>query len=129
MSTHFFGVTNRTFSYSHSLGRAEFSGNGIRNAVDLALSDDELVYALNRSYGNRPDGIHVTVFTMDEDYVTEFGSHGEGDGQFVWPTALAIDSKGNVYVADEWAQSDLRLQPGRRLPQQVGNRRVRGWRT
>ena len=102
MSTHFFGVSSRTFSYSHSIGRAEFSGNGIRNAVDVALSDDELVYVLNRSYENRPDGIHVTVFTIDEDYVTEFGSHGEGDGQFVWPTALAVDSKGNVYVADEW---------------------------
>ena len=102
MSTHFFGISSRTFSYSHSVARAEFSGNGIRNAVDLALGEDDTIYALNRSYENRPDGIHITVFTQDEDYVTEFGAYGEGDGEFVWPTALAIDSKGNVYVADEW---------------------------
>jgi len=102
MSTHFFGLTSRTYSYSHSIGRAEFSGSGIRNGVDLALGADDMVYVLNRSYENRPDGIHVTVFTMDEDYVSEFGSAGEGDGQFVWPTSISLDAKGNVYVADEW---------------------------
>ncbi|PKB81352.1 MAG: hypothetical protein BZY88_06600 [SAR202 cluster bacterium Io17-Chloro-G9] len=102
MSTHFFGVSNRTFSYSHSLGRAEFSGAGFRNAVDLALGDDDLIYVLSRSYENRTDGIHVTVMTQDEEYVTQFGSHGEGDGQFVWPTSLSLDGKGNLYLADEW---------------------------
>ena len=102
MSTHFFGVSDRTYSYAYSLGRAEFSGAGFRNAVDLALGEDELIYVLSRSYENRTDGIHVTVITQKEEYVTEFGSHGEGDGQFVWPTALSLDSKGNVYLADEW---------------------------
>jgi len=102
MSTHFFGLTDWTFSYSHSIGRNEFAGTGLRNPVDLALGADDVVYVLNRSSEYRTDGVRITVCTMDEQYITEFGSHGEGDGQFVWATSIALDSQGNVYVADEW---------------------------
>ena len=49
MSTHFFGLTASTFAYSHSVGRNEFAGTGFRNAVDMALGADDVVYALNRS--------------------------------------------------------------------------------
>ena len=102
MSTHFFGLTDRTFAYSHSIGRNEFAGTGFRNAVDMALGPDDTVYVLNRSYENRPDGVRVTVCTLDENYVTEFGTYGEVDGQFMWPTAIALDKDENIYVADEW---------------------------
>jgi DNA-binding beta-propeller fold protein YncE len=102
MSTHFFGIKDWTFAYSHSVGRNEFAGTGFRNPVDLALGANDVVYVLNRSYENRPDGVRVTMCTHSEEYIREFGSHGEGDGQFVWPTAIALDAGGNVYVADEW---------------------------
>ena len=101
MSTHFFGLKDWMFQYSHSLGRNEFGGTGFRNAVDLALGADDVVYVVNRSREDRPDGVRVSMCTIDEHYITEFGSWGEGDGQFVWPTAIALDSQGNVYVADE----------------------------
>src|SRR5919197_1425521 len=102
MSTHFFGIKDWTFSYSHSVGRNEFAGTGFRNPVDLALGANDMIYVVNRSYENRPDGVHVTVMTFNEEYIREFGTGGEGDGQFVWPTAIALDQDENVYVADEW---------------------------
>ena len=102
MSTHFFGLSDRTFTYSHSVGRNEFAGTGFRNPVDLALGSDDMVYVLNRSYENRPDGVRVTVCTLDEDYISEFGSYGEDDGQMIWPSSIAIDSSENLYIADEW---------------------------
>jgi sugar lactone lactonase YvrE len=102
MSTHFFGLKDWTFQYSHSIGRNEFAGTGFRNAVDLALAADDVAYVLNRSYETRPDGVHISVVTLDEHYISDFGSYGEGDGQFVWPTSIAIDSKTNIYIADEW---------------------------
>ncbi len=102
MSTHFFGIRDWTFSYDHSVGRGEFSGTGFRNPVDLALGADDVVYVVNRSYENRPDGVHVTVCTLREDFIREFGSYGHDDGQFVWPTAIALDRDQQIYVADEW---------------------------
>ena len=102
MATHFFGLTSRTFRYSHSVGRAEFAGTGFRNPTDMAIAPDGTVYICNRSYENRPDGVHVTTVTLDEEYITEFGAYGEADGEFMWPTSVALDSKGNLYLADEW---------------------------
>jgi DNA-binding beta-propeller fold protein YncE len=102
MSTHFFGIKDWTFSYSHTVGRNEFAGTGFRNPVDLALGANDVVYVLNRSYENRPDGIRVTMCTLKEEYIKEFGSYGEEDGQFIWPTSITLDASGNVYVSDEW---------------------------
>jgi DNA-binding beta-propeller fold protein YncE len=102
MSTHFFGLKDWTFSYSHSVGRNEFAGTGFRNPVDMALGADDVVYVLNRSYENRPDGVRVTMCTLSEEYIREFGAHGEGDGELIWPTSIALDGEGKVYIADEW---------------------------
>ena len=102
MSTHFFGLNQRAYDYSHSLGRLEMSGTGFRSPVDFAVSAGGVAYVLNRSYEKRPDGVHVTMMTLDEEYVSEFSSYGEAEGQLVWPTSIALDSQGNVYVADEW---------------------------
>jgi DNA-binding beta-propeller fold protein YncE len=102
MSTHFFGIKEWTFAYSHSVGRNEFAGTGFRNPLDMALGADDLVYVVNRSYENRPDGIHITVATLNEKFIGEFGSHGEDDGKFIWPAGIALDSQGQVYVSDEW---------------------------
>jgi DNA-binding beta-propeller fold protein YncE len=102
MATHFFGLTDRTFNYSHSVGRNEFGGTGFRNPVDLAIGDDDLVYVANRSYENRPDGVRISICTLNENFIGEFGSYGEGDGEFIWPTSVALDGDGKVYVADDW---------------------------
>ncbi|MCL5022136.1 MAG: fibronectin type III domain-containing protein [Nitrospirae bacterium] len=36
------------------------------------------------------------------EFVTKWGSQGDQNGQFNYPTGIAIASSGNVYVADEW---------------------------
>ena len=75
---------------------------GFKGPSDLALGDDDVVYVLNRSSEYRDDGLRITVLSLDEQYISEFGSHGEGDGQMIWPTSIALDSQSNVYMADEW---------------------------
>ena len=34
--------------------------------------------------------------------ITKWGSGGTGDGEFDSPNSIAVDSSGNVYVADSW---------------------------
>ena len=102
MSTYLFGVPTRSYHYDKTIGRFEFSGPGFRNPADVALSPDGRMYVLNRSWEYRPDGVRVSMLTIDEEYVGQFSQFGEGDGDLFWPVSLALDSDQNVYVSDEW---------------------------
>ena len=99
------------FQYSHTLGRFEYNGSGFRTPVALARGEGDLLYVLNRCFTARSDGKRVTVCTVGEEYIMEFGrgttssEDEEGlapEGTLVWPTSIAVDSRNNVYVADEW---------------------------
>ena len=39
-------------------------------------------------------GVRVTVTNLDSDYHGTFGTHGKGDGQYIWPSAITGDSQG-----------------------------------
>ncbi len=99
-----YAVANRVFKYSHTIGRTENSGPGFSLPVALARGKGDLIYVVNRSYEARLEGKRVTICTVGEDYVGEFGSGGTGDGQLIWPTSIAFDKDENVYVADEHLQ-------------------------
>ena len=102
MSSVFFGISTRSFHYDRTIGRGEFSGPGFRSPVDIALGADGRIYVPNRSWEYRTDGVRVTMLTLDEEYIGEFSRFGEEDGQLFWPSSIALDSRQNVYVADDW---------------------------
>ena len=102
MSSVFFGIATRSYQYTHTVGRSEYSGPGFRHPMDLAIGQEDTLYVVSRSRQDRPDGVRVTVCTIGEDYLREFGTYGEEDGQFIWPVSIALDSSENVYVADQW---------------------------
>jgi tripartite motif-containing protein 71 len=100
-----------TLHYEKTIGRAEFSGPGFRNPVAMARGQDDTMYVVSRSYEYRPDGKRITICTVDEEYIGEFArgvtdvgesEASSADGAIIWPTSIAINSEGNVYVADEW---------------------------
>ena len=108
MTTRVLGVS---FQYSHTIGRAEFSGPGFRNPVAMVRGADGIMYVLSRSYEYRPDGKRVTICSVDEEYIGEFArgvtiageaEPSSADGSLIWPTSITLDRDGNVYVADEW---------------------------
>src|SRR5262249_7341486 len=55
-------------------------------------------------YVSEPYGYshRIQKFTDTGGFLTKWGSKGTGDGQFHFPTGVAVDVSGNVYVADEY---------------------------
>ena len=98
------------FQYSHTIGRFEYSGPGFKDPVAMARGGGELMYVVSRCFGSRPDGKRITICTVGEEYIMDFGrgltasEDAEGlapESILVWPTSITIDRDQNVYVADE----------------------------
>ena len=69
--------------------------------MHLCLDSDNILYVVNRGH----DGewiFGINKITVDETEIGKFGGYGETGGRFIWPTAIAVDSHGLAYVADEW---------------------------
>ncbi len=64
-------------------------------AVAVAPNGDAFVLERYSNSVNR-----VQRFDGLGNYVTSWGAYGTGNGQFVHPKGIAVDSLGNVYVAD-----------------------------
>ncbi len=66
------------------------------SAVQVAPNGDIFVADGHDTSGNN----RIVKFAKDGTYIGEWGSTGNGDGQFRDPHALAMDSEGRLFVAD-----------------------------
>ena len=103
-------VGSRVYDFSHAAGRRDLA-----MVIGVAVSTDDTVYLLTRPSEIIPDApwdrtgspAKVGKYTIGpewgtEELIKEFGRYGQGEGQFIWPTGIALDSRSNVYVSDEW---------------------------
>ena len=108
-------VAGRVFDYSRVIGRGAVSGAGFNTPIDLCLAGEDKVFVVNRGaeyvpgapWNKMAHGSRIGVFTIggeneDEEWVSEFGDYGDGVGEFIWPAGVALDSRGNAYITDEW---------------------------
>jgi sugar lactone lactonase YvrE len=87
--------------YVLTVGISAMEGRGCYVPVDSAISNDGVLYVVNRSQVNVARGVRVMMCNAEGEYFGTFGSFGEGDGQFTSPSGIAIDSQGRIYVSDE----------------------------
>jgi outer membrane protein assembly factor BamB len=90
-------VVRRWGNEGSKAGEFDFVGANDNDGAhgSIAVGPDGKVY-VGDSANHR-----VQVFTAAGDFVRQFGSFGNGDGQFVLPGDLSADAKGNVYVIDD----------------------------
>ena len=62
------------------------------------------MYVPNRSYEYRIELKRITMLTVEEEFLGQFSTGGEGDGDIFGPRSIAIDKEDNVYVTDELLQ-------------------------
>src|SRR5919199_395072 len=75
------------------------TGNGqFNSAKDIDLDSIDSVYVTNSNTasGSNP----VQKFSNNGTFITTWGYEGSGNGQFISPAGIAIDSANNVYVSD-----------------------------
>ena len=93
-----------TLKYVKTIGitNGEDNGRGFANPYDLAVSRDERIFVVNRCDPLRPGAVRVGICNLDDEYLGEFGhGYGDGDGQLMLPTGMALDSEDRLYIADE----------------------------
>jgi len=57
---------------------------------------------------------YIVIYDSNGNFITKWGSYGEGDGQFFYPSGITVDSEGNVYVVDS---GNCRIQKFRPNPE------------
>ena len=99
----------RTYSFSHALGRNSDAKDGFKWPTGLCLGKSGEAYVVNR--GNEYSGAEtggmrvsrIVIGNPGDKFVclSEFEKLDDQRGLLVWPTAVAMDSEGNAYAADE----------------------------
>ena len=80
-----------------SAGSAEGQFMG---AVGLTTDSPGNVYVVDTAFYTGND--RIQKFTSDGAFITEWGSAGYGDGEFLDPADVATDATGNVYIIDTY---------------------------
>ena len=75
-------------------------GRGFANPIDIAKRPDGRIFVLNRG---APVFTRIGVVSMDDEYLYEFSSHGDGEGQLRLAAGIALSNDGSsVFVTDEY---------------------------
>ena len=83
---------------------ADQGGRGFHLPTDFAIRGDGRIFVASRSNMNALDIVGIQMATIDHQFFGQLGSHGQAPGQMIWPSALALDSQDNLYLADDFLQ-------------------------
>ena len=67
-----------------------------RGDIEIAFDSNDNVYVVSLS-----DAL-IQKYTSDGTFLTKWGTIGNGEGEWLYPWCIAIDSNNNVYVGDQY---------------------------
>jgi sugar lactone lactonase YvrE len=92
-----------------SAGFGEYQGQSVGCASDIAIDDTGNAWIVSAC------SAYVVVFDSGGNYIKQLGQreYGTDNEHFQYPSGIAFDTKGNIYVADgalEWTWGNQRIQ-------------------
>jgi sugar lactone lactonase YvrE len=84
-----------------TIGKPGMPGDGqemLDGPSDVAIAANGDIYIADGHGGNTND--RIVKFSRDGKFITSWGRHGKGRGEFDTPHGIALDSAGRVYVGD-----------------------------
>ena len=83
---------------------ADQGGRGFHLPTDFAIRSDGKVFVASRSNTTALDIVGIQMASIDHEFFGQIGGYGRAAGQMIWPSALALDSDDNLYMADDMLQ-------------------------
>ncbi len=79
-------------------GRVQFEiAERLSRPVSLDIADNNLFIADSKLH-------KIFIYDLEGKYISEFGKRGGGNGEFNYPTHIAVDSSGRCFVTDSMNQ-------------------------
>jgi DNA-binding beta-propeller fold protein YncE len=88
-------ILNVDLTFNHWFGGCDADVGQFHETLDATFDSTGNVYV-----GGKESYNGIQVFTPEGLYLRKFGSHGSGDGQLDYPSAIAIDKQDIVYVTE-----------------------------
>src|SRR3990172_4665323 len=109
---HVFDYKNKLYKQIFKLQNEPPPGR-LLSPIGLALDKEENLYVsdsiLKKVFVFAKTGNHkIWVYNIIEKSISSFGERGGAHGKFNFPTHMAVDSKGDIYITDEIGRASCR---------------------
>ena len=81
---------------------ADQGGRGFLMPTAMALRGDGRIFVASRSNNVARNIVGIQMVSRDHDFYGQIGGYGSEPGRMIWPSALALDSLQNIYLADDF---------------------------
>lgn len=82
--------------YPHPITEYDAGANIAPWLIHIATDTEGKIYLLHTTATTTP----IYVYSAEGKHIAHFGVHGSGDSEIDYPGAIAVDSKGRIYISD-----------------------------